>query len=891
MQAEQTDPMQRLALVTAYEALEMAGLVPGRTASSNPKRIGTYYGQASDDWRELNASQNIGTYAVTGGVRAFGNGRINYYFKFPGPSFNVDTACSSGLAAVQVACSALWAGEADTVLAGGLNIITDPDNYAGLGCGHFLSKTGQCKVWDETADGYCRADGIGSVVIKRLEDAEADNDNIIAVVLSAATNHSAEAISITHPHAENQKDNYRQVIDMAAVNPLDVSYIELHGTGTQAGDAVESESVLDVFAPRSPPRRPDQLLQLGAVKSNIGHGEAAAGIASFLKVLLMYQKNMIPAHIGIHTVINPTIPKDLEQRRVRLTQTNTPWPRLPGKKRIAMVNSFGAHGGNTTVLLEDAPERNKNVARENRSTHTVVISAKSKKSLQANIANLALHLEKNPDIDLGDLSYTTCARRIHYTLRVGFAVSSIAGLQEALRKAGEKEALAEVRPTPGDVPPVVFAFTGQGAFYQGIARELFESFSYFRDEVLQLDHIVQRLGFQSIVPVIDGSIGENPSATVSQLSIVVIEIALAHLWTLLLGMQPSAVIGHSLGEYAALVVAGVLSTADGIFLAGRRAQLIEKCCTAGSHAMLSVRASVSEISKLLGNAKYEISCQNTLNDTVIGGTKADLDAARQVLESSSIKCVPVDVPFAFHTEQVDPVLDQLTRVSETVHFKAPSIPIISPLLRSVVFDGKTINSSYLIRATREPVHFAGAIEAAQDLGMVNDKTVWVDVGPHPICASFVRSLIPKARVASSCRRNEDNYATMAKNLVALHLAGCTPVWDEYFRANEKAYNLLTLPKYAWNDVNYWIQYIGTWTLDKAHLKYTGTNGPPQVKPSSSALRTSLIHEIIEETIGEETATLKTVSDLQHPEFLEAVHGHRMNNCGVATSVGSAVLSS
>lgn len=230
--------MQRLALVTAYEALEMAGLVPGRTASSNPKRIGAYYGQASDDWRELNASQNIGTYAVTGGVRAFGNGRINYYFKFPGPSFSIDTACSSGLAAVQVACSALWAGEADTALAGGLNIITDPDNYAGLGCGHFLSKTGQCKVWDETADGYCRADGVGSVVIKRLEDAEADNDNIIAVVLSAATNHSAEAISITHPHAGNQKDNYRQVVDGAAINPLDVSFIELHGTGTQAGDAV-----------------------------------------------------------------------------------------------------------------------------------------------------------------------------------------------------------------------------------------------------------------------------------------------------------------------------------------------------------------------------------------------------------------------------------------------------------------------------------------------------------------------------------------------------------------------------------------------------------------------------------------------------------------------------
>lgn len=196
--------MHRLALVTAYEALEMSGYVPNRTPSTNLKRVGTYYGQATDDWRELNASQNIGTHAIPGGQRAFANGRINYFFKFGGPSFNLDTACSSGLSAVNVACSALWNNEADTVVAGGLNIITDPDIYAALCNGHFLSKTGQCKVWDKDADGYCRADGVGSVVLKRLEDAEADNDNVIAVILSAATNHSAEASSITYPHAGAQ---------------------------------------------------------------------------------------------------------------------------------------------------------------------------------------------------------------------------------------------------------------------------------------------------------------------------------------------------------------------------------------------------------------------------------------------------------------------------------------------------------------------------------------------------------------------------------------------------------------------------------------------------------------------------------------------------------------
>jgi asperthecin polyketide synthase len=242
--------MQRLALVTAYEALEMAGTVSGRTASSDPSRIGTYYGQASDDWRELNASQNIGTYAVPGGERAFANGRINYFMKFSGPSvsfdafldhitiadtkqLNIDTACSSSAAAINAACSALWAGEVDTAIAGGLNVITDPDNYAGLCNAFFLSKTGQCKVWDKDADGYCRAEAVASVVIKRLEDAEADNDKILAVVLSAKTNHSADAISITHPHAGAQESNYRNTVYRAGINPLDVGYVEMHGTGTQ----------------------------------------------------------------------------------------------------------------------------------------------------------------------------------------------------------------------------------------------------------------------------------------------------------------------------------------------------------------------------------------------------------------------------------------------------------------------------------------------------------------------------------------------------------------------------------------------------------------------------------------------------------------------------------
>ncbi|THC91909.1 hypothetical protein EYZ11_008639 [Aspergillus tanneri] len=878
-EAEQTDPMHRLALVTAYEAMEMAGLVPGRTASTQPSRIGTFYGQASDDWRELNASQNISTYAVPGGERAFANGRINYFFKFSGPSFNIDTACSSGLAAVQAACSALWAGEADTVIAGGLNIITDPDNYAGLGNGHFLSKTGQCKVWDKDADGYCRSDGIGSVVIKRLEDAEADNDNILAVVLGARTNHSADAVSITHPHAGAQKDNYRQVLlHQAGVNPLDVSYVELHGTGTQAGDAVESESVSDVFAPSMPRRRADQRLYLGAVKSNIGHGEAAAGIASLLKALLVYQKNLIPKHIGIKTEINPTIPKDLERRNVGLAMENTPWPRPAGKKRLAIVNSFGAHGGNTTLLLEDAPERVKVSTNDERTTHPVVLSAKSKKSLEANVQNLLSYLDQHPDVDPADLSYTLCARRMHHSMRFATAVSDISTLQKSLRSwLDNPKTSSELRAIPNEAPSVVLTFTGQGAYYRGMGQELFTEFPHFRTQVLQLDQLGQRLGFPSVVPVIDGSIDDDTASPIlTQLSIVVLEIALARFWSSL-GVRISAVVGHSLGEYAALAVAGVISAADAL---------------EGSHAMLSVRASVDEIHDLVtGNADiagiaYEVSCCNTPQDTVIGGARDAINAIRNTLEAKSIKCTQLDVPFAFHTAQMEPVLDSLEALATPIAFKAPSIPLLSPLLGSVVFDGKSINAQYLRRATRETVDFVAAIEAAQDFGLVDEKTIWIDIGPHPICTGLVRGIDSSASLVSSCRRNEDNMATMSKSLVTLYLAGITPCWPEYFQPREREYSLLQLPKYSWNETNYWIPYLGTWTLDKALLKHGQTTAPVSLSMSlsrPSALRTSLIHQITAETVEASTATLHAISDMQHPDFLEALHGHQMNNCGVATS--------
>ena len=376
-EAAQTDPMQRLELTTAYEAMEMAGIVPGRTQSTKHDRVGTFYGMTSDDWREINAAQEIDTYFISGGVRAFGSGRINYYFKFSGPSFVIDTACSSSFAAIQLAYTSLQAGNCDTAFAGGANVLTNPDIFSGLSRGHFLSRTGNCKTFDNEADGYCRGEGVATIIMKRMEDALADKDPILGVIRGTATNHSAEAVSITHPHVGAQQSLFEKILRDANTNPRDVTYVEMHGTGTQAGDAVEMESVSNVFAPTKLPRSSAQPLYLGSAKSNIGHGEAASGVSALIKVLLMMQNSTIPPHCGIKGIINQNFPSNLEDRNIRIATKKVAFPRPAGGKRIVFINNFSAAGGNTGLLLEDGPEMMSVQCQDVRTFHVVTVSAKS----------------------------------------------------------------------------------------------------------------------------------------------------------------------------------------------------------------------------------------------------------------------------------------------------------------------------------------------------------------------------------------------------------------------------------------------------------------------------------------------------------------------------------
>ncbi|KAI0434440.1 putative polyketide synthase [Xylaria sp. FL1042] len=889
-EAEQTDPMQRLMIVTAYEALERAGYVANRTASTDLHRIGTFYGQASDDYREVNTAQEIGTYFIPGGCRAFGPGRINYFFKFSGPSYSIDTACSSSLATIQTACTSLWNGDTDMAVAGGTNVLTNSDAFAGLCNGHFLSKTpNACKTWDSEADGYCRADAVGSIVMKRLEDAQADNDNILGVILAAGTNHSAEAISITHPHAGHQAYLGRQTINQAGIDPLDVSFVEMHGTGTQAGDAEEIQSVTNVFAPTTRRRSSKNPLYIGAVKANIGHSEAAAGVSALVKVLLMMQHNAIPPHVGIKNSLNPKFPKDMDKRNVRIPYEITEWPRTAGKGRFAVVNNFSAAGGNTTIVLEDAPIREV-VDTDPRTTHVVSVSAKSKASFRGNIERILAYLDKNPAASVADLSYTTMARRYHHNYRIAFAASDISQVNRKLSSALDSVESHKPIPATGP-PPVAFAFTGQGASYKSSNLELYHHSPYFQSQIFHLDALAQAQGFPSFIPALDGSYPKDHqhSAVITHLALTCSEIALAKLWETL-GIKPAVVVGHSLGEYAAMHVAGVLSASDAIYLVGQRAMLLEKRCEVGSHKMVAVRGSLAQIQEIAGSLPYEVACINGPKDVVLSGPANDMLAVIPVLETAGLKCSTLDVAYAFHSAQTDPIIDEFRDLASSgVIYQQPNLPIISPLLNKVVFDSKTINGSYMSQATRKSVNFLSALETAHDIGAVDNETVWVEIGPHPVCMGFVKSIFSHVQVAvPSMRRGEDNWATMANTMAALHSSGVKIEWDAWNTPFEKSRRLLDLPTYAWNEKRYWLQYNGDWALTKGNTFYDAEKGLSTLRQASpatpkSSLSTSSVHRIIEEQFNGTAGTVVMESDLVQAEFRAAAWGHKMNGCGVVTS--------
>ena len=885
-EALQADPAQRLALLTAYEALEMAGFVPDSTPSTQKNRVGIFYGMTSDDYREINSGQDIDTYFIPGGNRAFTPGRINYYFKFSGPSVSIDTACSSSLAAIHMACNSIWRNDCDSALAGGVNILTNPDNHAGLDRGHFLSTTGNCNTFDDGADGYCRADGVGTVVLKRLEDAQADNDPIFGIIAGAYTNHSAEAVSITRPHVGAQAYIFDKLLNECNVDPKEISYIEMHGTGTQAGDAVEMQSVLDTFAPDYR-RGPTQSLHLGSAKANIGHGESASGVTSLVKTLMMMQKNAIPPHCGIKTKINHNFPTDLQQRNVHIAFKPTPWNRPQSGKRKVFLNNFSAAGGNTALLMEDGPLPSQDDIQDPRNVHTVAVSARSQSALKNNINGLVKYIEdctKSFDVNesnlLANLSYTTTARRFHHPFRVTATGSTLKEVSESLAESARRESFT---PVPSTAPNAGFVFTGQGAQYTGMGKQLYESCSEFRTAIQHYDCISQSQGLPSILCLVDGSVPvEELSPVVVQLGTTCVQMALANYW-ISFGVVPTFVLGHSLGDYAALNVAGVLTPSDTIYLCGRRAQLLTEQCKVGTHAMLATKASVVQLKEFLEDGVHEVACINGPGEAVISGLNSDIDDLAQKLSAESIKSTKLKVPFAFHSSQVDPILEGLEEAAKGVTFNKPTVPFVSALLGDVISDANSdvLGAKYLARHCRETVNFLGALEAARHEKLMNDKTVWIEVGSHTVCSGMVKATFgPQTTTVASLRREENTWKVLSNSLSAVYLAGIDLYWKEYHQAFSSRHQVLSLPAYNWDLKNYWIPYTNNFCLTK------GSGPAPaaiEAAPQSTFLTTAA-QKIVESRDDGSTATVVIENSVADPELNRVIQGHKVNGAALCPSV-------
>ncbi|KHN96135.1 polyketide synthase [Metarhizium album ARSEF 1941] len=865
-EAENTDPAHRLAILTTYEAMEMAGFVRNRTPSTQHDRVGVFFGSTSDDWREINASQSVDTYFIPGGIRAFCPGRISHFFRLSGPSLSIDTACSSSFAALQTACSYLWSGQCDTAIAGGSNIMTNPNLFCGLDRARFLSTTGNCNAFDDEADGYCRADAVCSVILKRLEDAEADRDPILGVIVAAKTNHCGHAESITRPHEGDQAALFKSILLGANYDPLDVGVVEMHGTGTQVGDATEMSSVLSTFAPEkkrteTQPKRP---LYVGSVKPNVGHAEAASGITSLIKVLLMLKHKEVPPHCGIKTKINRNYPADLTKRGVYIATQPTAWPCYSScSKRAAFLNNFSAAGGNTAVLLEEAPRRRENAPKRPSDPSRC-------------------RFRKNSGIPRWECSIpriVASASAGHVSLR-GLLYHN--GTTHPPRISNNATETLKAIPPPGRRPRITFAFTGQGSLYVGMGRELYYTYCSFRRDVTQFNQLAESYGFASFTGMIDGSTDvevRSISVVTSHLALLCTQLALVGLlgrW----GIKPNAVIGHSLGEYAALYAAGVISAGDAIFLVGKRASLLEQHCRKGTHGMLVVKASRQAMEHLLRAVEndLEVACANHPAAHVVAGPKDQMPAFISEAHKRALATVELDVPFAFHSGQVEPALAGLEAAAANagVVFSGPRVPFISPLLGRVVSAGEqgTLDISYVTQASRRLVDFSAALTAAQTRGLCGKDAIWLDIGAHPLCAPMIRQTLgADEKVLDTLRENMGGCKTIAKSVEALYLAGMDMDWSEYHSEFPAAHRVLELPRYSWDLKNYWIDYRDDFCVSKGgHAGETGREH--EAKQFKCISRVA--QRVLEETHKQRESAMVVESDIFHPELLPVLRGHAVN---------------
>ncbi|MEM7342693.1 MAG: amino acid adenylation domain-containing protein [Chloroflexota bacterium] len=805
-EASLLDPQQRLWFECAWQALENAGVAPAKYDGS----IGVFAGGgyinsyllhnlcADRDYIEgLVRLRSLDAFSViVANDKDFLPTRTSYIFNLTGPSVNVQTACSTSLVAVVQACQSLLNYESDICLAGGVSIQLPQERGYLAQEGGMDSLDGHCYVFDERANGTIFSHGVGSVVLKRVEDAVNDGDNILAVIKGAALNNDGfEKASYVAPSVDGQAEVIAMAQAMTGFDPETISYVEAHGTATPTGDPIEIAGLTKAFRLHTDA---NQFCAIGSVKSNMGHLDAACGIAGLIKTVLALQHKQIPPSINYQKP-NPKI--DFENSPFYVASELTDW-NPEGVPRRAGVSSFGVGGTNAHVVLEEAPEIES--GSESRSQQLLVVSAKTETALETATQNLAAHLSQHPKINLADVAYTLQTGRQDMKYRRFLVADTVTDSLEVLERRDSKRLITHnLKKEAGSV---VFMFPGQGAQHVDMGRDLYETESVFRDVVDQCCEILNPLLNLDLRDILypdaadaDAASEQLKQTSVTQPALFVIEYALAQLWQSW-GVQPQAMVGHSVGEYVAACLAGVFSLEDALSVLSTRAQLMQDQ-PAGS--MLAIRVPIEEITPYL-NDEIALAAHNSPNLSVVSGPTDAIDALDQTLAKKGITTRALHTSHAFHSAMMEPVMAPLMAKLNQVERQTPTIPFISSLTGTWITDGEATDPAYWASQARQAVQFSRSIQTLQE----TPHQVLLEVGPnkslstlalqHPnkeAAHTVVASLgHPKEQVSST--------RTMLEALGRLWQVGVSPDWAGFYAEEQR--EKVFLPTYPFERKRFWV---------------------------------------------------------------------------------------
>lgn len=798
-EAATMDPQQRLLLEVAWETLEHGGISPASLADSS---TGVFVGICNSDHflRVLNrGSDAIDAYVASGNAPSVAAGRISYTLGLTGPAMTIDTACSSSLVALHQAVLALRAGSCDLALAGGANVICEPDTMVSLSKAGMLAPDGRCKAFDAAADGFSRGEGCGVIALKRLSDAERDNDQIHAVIRGSAVNQDGRSAGLTVPSRRAQEEVIQTALADARISAEEVGYVEAHGTGTRLGDPIEIRALSSALTRG---RAKDHTLIVGSAKTNFGHLESAAGIAGVIKTILALKHGVIPKHLHFHSG-NPEI--NWSDTNVKIASEAEEWPTW-ADRRIAGVSSFGFSGTNAHVILESAQQKPEEPTFEQ--ARCLPISARSPKALAAQAEQIGSALAGG-DVDLTNAAATLSTGRSHLVERLAVVAGSAQDASEKLAAftAGQSDShVVRGRVEPGENAGVVFLCTGQGAQYPGMAKSLFSDSTVFREVIERCDGALGLRDGLRLIDVINQDVGEQSKlhqTEWTQPALYAVECGLAALWQSF-GVVPSAVIGHSAGEFAAASIAGVFTLEDGLKLVAERGRILSQLPEGG--AMAALFLSEEEAQKAISSRPDQVSIAtvNAKDSVVISGSADGIDATLSELANAGIQGHRLKISFAAHSPMVDTALDELEHVAAGISTKPPEIPVAWNLTGGQALPDGAPDAGYWRRHLREPVRFADGMSRLR----ANGHSVFLEVGPHPVLSALAARDTDRLPLADrpvylgSLRREHDDWTEISGALAGLFVNGVPVDWDTVGGSSRP--RPVVLPTYPFEHKRFWI---------------------------------------------------------------------------------------